>query len=189
MKATRLVLVVAVLFGGGLLAGAALQHDANASKNDGGGMGPGATPEHALMKTWDGTWDASVDMMGQKSPATETNHVIAGGLWMVSDFKGTFGTMPFEGHMIFGYDTYKKKYVSTWVDSSQTELMLMEGTYDKTTKTLTMKGEGRGWDGKIQPMRETCVDKDANTRIFTMYNTGPDGKEMPSFTITYTRKK
>jgi hypothetical protein len=30
--------------------------------------------------------------------------------------------------------------------------------------------------------------KDANTRVFTMYATGPDGKEVPAMKISYTRK-
>jgi hypothetical protein len=30
---------------------------------------------------------------------------------------------------------------------------------------------------------------DANTRIMTMFGTGPDGKEMQTMKITYTRRK
>jgi hypothetical protein len=38
-------------------------------------------------------------------------------------------------------------------------------------------------------MKSTATLKDPNTRVFSMYNVGGDGKEALSMRITYTRKK
>jgi hypothetical protein len=38
-------------------------------------------------------------------------------------------------------------------------------------------------------MRSTVEYPDASHRVFTMYSTGPDGKEVPGMRITYTRRK
>jgi len=53
------------------------------------------------------------------STGVETNTLV-GGLWLVSDFQGRWGSQPFHGHGTFGYDTSKKKYVGIWVDSMST---------------------------------------------------------------------
>jgi hypothetical protein len=64
--------------------------------------------------------------------------------------------------------------------------MVMEGTYDKATKTLTLEGEGPGMDGKPTKHKSISVMPDDDTINFSMYM--GDTKE-PSFTIVYKRKK
>ena len=148
---------------------------------------PKPGPEHAIFKDIAGTWDAKVEsFMAPGAPptvsnGTETSRVGCGGLCLISDFKSSFvmgppGTpaTPFEGHGTETYDTAKKKYVGSWVDSMSTGLMTTESTHDAATKTMT------GW---------MVVSKDPNTRVFSMYNVGADGKEALGMRITYTRKK
>ncbi len=145
-------------------------------------------PEHEALKQAAGTWDATVEMMEpgappQTSKGTETSTMV-GGLWLVSDFKSEMGGQPFEGHYVGGYDTHKKKYVGTWVDSMSTGVWHSEGTMDPATKTMTDWMEGPGPDGK--PMKHKTVTewKDADTRVFTMYM-----GDTPSMRITYKRRK
>jgi hypothetical protein len=148
---------------------------------------PKPGPEHANLKKLVGTWDATVEMVDGSAPpskGTETNTAIADGLWIVTDFKSQMGPAPFEGHGVEGYDTTKKKYVSTWVDSMTTSVMVGEGTYDAASKTATDTIEGPGPDGKPMKMKATTEWKDDDTRVFTMFN-----GEKPSMKITYKRRK
>jgi hypothetical protein len=68
--------------------------------------------------------------------------------------------------------------------------MTGEATYD--AKTKTMNGWMEGYDpaqGKSVKIRETTEWKDADTKVFTMFVTGADGKEVPNMKITYKRRK
>src|ERR1051325_3372236 len=151
---------------------------------------PKPGPEHAIFKDVAGTWDAKVEsFMAPGAPPTvshgpETSHVGCGGLCLISDFKGSFvmgppGTpaTPFEGHGTETYDTGKKKYVGSWTDSMSTGLTVTESTYDAASKTMTGWMEGPDMEGKPSKMKSTVVSKDPNTRVFSMYNVGADGKE------------
>ena len=163
---------------------------------------PKPGPEHAIFKDVAGNWDAKVEsFMAPGGPpsvsnGTETSRVGCGGLCLISDFKGSFvmgppGTpaTPFEGHGTETYDTSKKKYVGSWTDSMSTGLSVTEATHDAATKTMTGWMEGPDMSGKVSKMKSTAVMKDPNTRVFSMYNVGADGKEALGMRITYTRKK
>jgi Protein of unknown function (DUF1579) len=155
---------------------------------------PKPGPEHELLKQDVGTWDATVEIFEPGKPpavskGSETTSLV-GGFWAVSDFKSDLMGQPFEGRGTVGFDTNKKKYVSTWVDSMSTGFMTGEATYDSKTKTMT--GFMEGFDpaqGKTVKMRETTEWKDADTKVFTMFMTGPDGKEVQTMKITYKRRK
>jgi hypothetical protein len=155
---------------------------------------PKPGPEHELLKQDVGTWDATVEIFEPGKPpavskGSETTSLV-GGFWAVSDFKSDLMGQPFEGRGTVGFDTNKKKYVSTWVDSMSTGFMTGEATYDPKTKTMT--GFMEGFDpaqGKAVKMRETTEWKDADTKVFTMFMTGPDGKEVQTMKITYKRRK
>jgi uncharacterized protein DUF1579 len=156
---------------------------------------PKPGPEHEILKQDVGTWDATVEMAepGKPTPTvskgTETTSLV-GGFWAVSDFKSEMMGQPFEGRGTVGFDTNKKKYVSTWVDSMSTGFMTGEATYDPKTKTMT--GFVEGFDpgqGSNVKMKQTTEYKDADSKVFTMYMTGPDGKEVPMMKITYKRRK
>ena len=149
-------------------------------------------PEHAVLKEQEGVWDATVENWIEPgappmtSRGIETNAIGMGGFWLVTDFRGDFGGRPFQGHGLMGYDPTKQKYQGTWVDSMSPGLMTSEGTYDAKTKTLTCVVEGPDMSGKISKMKEVSEWKDADTRVFSMYN---EGKDTPSMRITYKRRK
>jgi len=163
---------------------------------------PKPGPEHAIFKDIAGSWDAKVEsFMAPGAPpsvssGTETSRVGCGGLCLITDFKSSFvmgppGTpaTPFEGHGTETYDTARKMYVGSWVDSMSTGLMTSESTHDAATKTMTGWMVGPDMEGKVSKMKSTAVMKDPNTRVFSMYNVGPDGKESLGMRITYTRRK
>lgn len=150
---------------------------------------PQPGPEHEELKDLEGTWDAVMDMGGQKSKATAVYKPICGGMWMASDFKGDFGGLAFEGHGLDGYDQHKKKYVGVWVDSMSSAPLHMEGDYDPKTKLLVMTGETVDPAGKPQKFRATTETKDKDRFTFKMSMIEPGGQEKPAFTIDYTRRK
>jgi hypothetical protein len=156
---------------------------------------PKPGPEHALLKDDVGTWDAVVEPMAapgappMTSKGVETNTLGCGGMCLITEFKGEMMPgMSFDGHGLTTWDPNKKKYVSTWTDSMSQGLMISESTWDPATHTVTGYAEGPDMTGKVTKMRATTEYKD-DTRVFTMFGPGPDGKEAPTLRITYTRRK
>lgn len=138
---------------------------------------PKPTEHHKRLEKQVGVWDAKLLFFPPGSekgePAgegVETNRMLGGGLWLVSDFKADFGATPFEGHGTTGYDTKKGKYVGNWVDSFETRIATNEGTYDEKTKTLTMLGKGTDpTSGKPTDEKQVTTFSDDDNRVFTLY--------------------
>ncbi len=143
-------------------------------------------PEHEVLKKLVGTWDTTMKAEGKEYKGTVTYKMDLGGLWLVGSLESDLGGMKFQGRGMDSYDAKKKKYVSVWFDSMSTYPMLMEGTYDKEKKSMTMIGEGPGLDGKITKWKSVSQMPDDNTINFSMWV--GDVKE-PMFTILYKRKK
>ncbi|MEI9911314.1 MAG: DUF1579 domain-containing protein [Bacteroidota bacterium] len=158
-----------------------------------------ATPgePHKALASSNGTWVGEVTSWMKKdappvtSTSTMTNRMAMDGRYQLSDFKGSFMGMPFNGMSITGYDNAKKKFVSTWIDNMGTGLMNMEGTWDEATKSMNMTGKMTNpANGKECQMREVFKMVDENTQLMEMY--GPDsqtGKEYKTMEIKLTRKK
>jgi hypothetical protein len=150
---------------------------------------------HQWMASTNGKWDAEFTFwMGPDAPpetgakASVENKSILGGRYQESIYKGEMMGMPFEGKGTTAYDNAKKKFVSTWIDNMGTGLMHMEGTYDSTTKTLTMTGTGVDpVTGNDVQMREVLKTIDDKHQVMEMYDT-KGGKEYKSMEIKLTKK-
>ena len=156
---------------------------------------PKPGPEQAILKQDEGAWDATVEMFmapgtpPMTSKGVETNVMGCGGLCLITDFKGEMGPgQSFHGHGTSAWDPSKKKYVGTWTDSMSAGIAMGESTWDATTKTMTGSMESTDASGQHAKMKSVVEYKDAGTRVFTMYMTGPDGKEVPGMRITYKKK-
>ncbi len=158
-------------------------------------MTPGEA--HSLLAKSDGEWTSVNTMwMDPSAPPTVTegscvNKMIMGGRYQVSENKGNFNGMPFEGIATTGYDNAKKVFFNTWIDNFGTGMMTSEGTYDSTTKTFTFTGKSIDpMMGIEKPFRETFSMPDDNSQIMEMFMPNPDGKgEFKTMNIVYTRKK
>lgn len=155
---------------------------------------PAPGPEHAILKEDVGSWDASIEMMMPGAPAmppskgVEVNAMSCGGLCLATEFKGEVMGAPFQGHGVTTWDPAKKIYVGSWSDSMAAGLATTESTWDAAKKTMNatmLTPDGNGGTVKIR----STVEYSAGKRVFSMYMPGPDGKEMPSMRITYTRQK
>jgi Protein of unknown function (DUF1579) len=147
---------------------------------------PKPGPEHELLKKQEGTWSTTMKAGGQEFKGSVTYKMELGGLWLVGSLESDLAGQRFFGKSLDTYDAGKKKYVGVWADSMGTTPLLMEGTYDKDKKTLTMIGEGPGMDGKLTKWRSVSTMPDNDTINMSMFV--GDAKE-PMFTVTYKRKK
>lgn len=155
---------------------------------------PKPTAQHKLLEKSVGVWDAGIKSWEDptKEPSVskgvENNRMMPGGLWLIQNFEGSFAGMTFHGHGQAGYDTTKKKYVSTWIDSMSTGIMLLEGTHDEATGTSTYYGESTDpMTGKAMKLKNVEVHK-GDTRVFTMSMQVPGGEYVKMMEITYTRR-
>ncbi|HXH17759.1 MAG TPA: DUF1579 domain-containing protein, partial [Chitinophagales bacterium] len=155
-----------------------------------------ATPGemHAMLAKSDGVWNADVTMWMNpdappaKSTATVTNRMILGGRYQEAKHSGSFEGMPFEGISILGYDNAKKKFVNTWIDNMGSGIMMMEGTWDETSKTIHFTGNQIDpMTGSDMEVRQTLKIADDNHHIMEMYMKYPGSEEYKSLEIHYTR--
>ena len=83
-----------------------------------------------------------------------------------------------------------KKFESVWMDNAGTMMLIQTGTLSADQKTLTMTGSmADPVSGKPGKVREVQTSIDENTSRLEMFSTGPDGKEIKTLQIDYTRAK
>jgi len=155
-------------------------------------LGTPGTP-HKEMARMAGSWATRAkSWMGPDSPPMEwtgscEQKMLLGGRFLQQEFSGELMGSPYSGIGFTGYDNHTKKYVSTWMDSMGTGIMVFEGTADAAGKTLTQTAR---YDDPVRgPMQWRSVTKtvDDNTVVFEMYSTVTGGKEEKMMEITYTR--
>ncbi len=158
---------------------------------------PKPTKFHEYLKQFEGNWDSTAEFMGEKpgdppmkSKGSGTDKLIANGLFLMTDYKGVMGVTEFTGHGIMGYDTVKKKFTGSWIDSMSTAIWTSEGTCDDAGKVFTATMEGPDpMSGKMMKMKLVSEITGKDSKKLTMFMDGPDGKEMQIGKIEYTRKK
>ena len=150
---------------------------------------------HKWMAKWDGTWTGETTSWMDpaappfKAPATAVQKMIMNGLYQQSDFTGTMMGQPFMGHGILAYDNAKKEFVNTWIDNMGSGIMIMRGTWDEATQTLSLKGkQSDPVTGNDSDVREEVRFIDDNTQIISIYGAGMDGKEMKFMEINMKRQ-
>ena len=156
---------------------------------------PPLGPEHQILSTEAGTWDAVVEMTtpdgsSMRSTGMQEDTLSCGGRCLVTAFKGDL--MPgvtFEGRGVTTWDAAKRKYIGAWADSMAPGMGVSEGTYDASTKTMTSTMEGPDMSGTVVKTKSTVRFTDADHKVMTMFMVGPDGKETQGMQISYARRK
>jgi hypothetical protein len=172
----------------------AMPDSATMMKNWEAYMTPGEV--HKMMASWDGKWNGEITMWmspdapPQKFTGTAINKMALGGRYQQSTHKSSFNNMPFEGQSTLAYDNIKKAFISTWIDNMGTGVMVMEGPWDPTTKSVELKGKMVDpMSGKEIGCREVMKVIDENFQVMEMYCEGMGGKEYKSMEIKYTRQR
>jgi hypothetical protein len=150
---------------------------------------------HKWLATMDGEWGADITMWMDpsqppvKSKGTTSMEMIFDGRYQLSKHIGEYGGMPFYGQNLVAFDNAKKKFISTWIDTMGTGIMILEGTYDSKTKTMNLSGNMvdpiSGSDMKV---REVVTYTSDDSHKFEMFIVLGD-TEMKSMEIIYNRKK
>jgi Protein of unknown function (DUF1579) len=158
-------------------------------------MPPPPGPEHQVLASDAGTWDAVLEMTApdgstMRSNGVQEDTVGCGGRCLVTSFKSEMmpGTM-FEGRGVTAWDGAKKKYVGAWTDSMSPGMGVSEGTYDAATKSFTSFMDSTDMTGTVVKTKSVVQHTDADHKVMTMFMTGPDGKEAQAMKISYTRRK
>jgi len=123
-----------------------------------------------------------------ESTGTCEQKMLLGGRFLQQEFTGDMMGSAFNGIGITGYDNHTRKYVSTWIDSMGTALLVFEGTASADGRIITQESH---YDDPIKgPVMWRSVTKivDDNTHVFEMYAAYKGGKEEKMMEITYTRK-
>ena len=108
------------------------------------------------------------------------------GLYIEEVFKCQFMGQPFEGRLLQGYDTFRKKHTSVWIDNGSPVMQISQG--DEKDGTLTMVGNSPDPHlNKIIPMKSTVVEKDGKS-VMEMFRV-IDGKDELHMRITYTKRE
>lgn len=126
---------------------------------------PDVTEQHKLVQAGVGEWEGTLTMFMpdmEPTPMTAKESVTAvGDYWTTSRFEADMGGMPFFGASTLGYDSDKKQFVGTWIDSTTTYMTVMHGEFNKEKNTLVMHWEGPNWmgDGALIPFRMESVHR------------------------------
>ncbi len=158
---------------------------------------------HKILAELVGDWTYTVKMwMAPDAPPSEskgtaTRKAEMGGRYFIANASGKFqmpgpdGKMQdidFKGMGIDGYDNAKQKFVSSWIDSMGTGIMMAEGTYDAATKTLTYHADYAMAPGVKTKIRETVKVTDKDHHVMEWFE-DRGGKEVKTMEISYARKK
>lgn len=150
-------------------------------------------PEHKHLQRLVGDWECEVHTFqpGQdeatKSAAKAKIISLLGGLFIQQNFQGEMEGVKFRGRGVTGYDQVQKKFVGTWIDSTNSSMMVTKGDYDVKTNTLTELGKMSGPTGE---MTFKMVSKFESNNKFnmTMFMV-QEGADVKFMRIDYTRKK
>jgi len=153
---------------------------------------PGAP--HKVLASLVGSWKTKVKSWcdpntgPMESTGTSEQKMLLGGRFLEQEFSGEMMGSPFTGIGVTGYDNHTRKYVSTWIDSMGTAILVFEGTVSADGRTITQESH---YDDPIRgPVKWRSVTRiiDNDTNTFEMYATYKEGKEEKMMEITYTRK-
>ena len=157
-------------------------------------MAPGE--HHARLAKMAGMWNCAVKswmapgMPPEESKATAEMKMIMDGRFLQETFKGDMMGQPFTGMNILGYNGFTKKHTSVWIDSATTETTMMQGTCSEDGKVCTLEGEMTNPMTKQQMKSRIIVTHINDDQMkMEMFMPGPDGKDMKSMEIMYTRAK
>ena len=157
-------------------------------------MTPGEV--HRMMAGWDGEWTTTNKMWmepgapPQTTTGTCVNKMLLGGRYQESRFSTTAMNMPFEGIGTTAYDNAKKQFVTTWVDNMGTGIMMLRGSWNAASKSMTLSGTCTDpSSGKDMKVREVYTIQDDNNQLMEMWMTDPKTKkEFKSMEVAFRRK-
>jgi len=153
-------------------------------------------PGHKVLEPLVGSWNAEItSWLAPGAPAikgtgTAENTWVLGGRYLHQAYRGEWEGRTYEGIGVTAYDNFKKQYLSTWMDTMGTGILLFAGAADPTGQVMAFAAEMDDVvTGKKATVREVVRIVSQDKHIMEMYGPGTDGKEFKNMEIVYTRKK
>lgn len=152
---------------------------------------------HAMLNPMAGEWVVETKFRmgpdGEWQPSSSEASIdwVLGGRFLkqeVSSPPSEFMPVPFEGLGYLGFDNYKKEYVSVWMDTFATMVLVTSGEGGDNAVTL----DGHYADpmsGKQKSHRWAYKIHDDDHFSLMMYDEGPDGNLYVQGELHYHRKK
>lgn len=150
---------------------------------------------HELLKKYVGDWNVEVKSWPQPgaepvtSQATQKNELILNGRYLKGKFQGMMMGQTFEGMEFIGYDLFKEKYVTVWIDNMSTSFFLSIGTLDESGKVLTETGQMPDpMTGGMQKVKNVTTFMEDGKYRFEMFMIMDNGTEFKSMELLAARK-
>jgi hypothetical protein len=153
--------------------------------------------QHKRLADLVGQWDTETRMamgpggLGNPEKGTAEFKWLIEGRWLMQESNGSMMGRPVKVYALTGYDNYKKKYVSSYVDSLTTTLLTAEGNFDQTGKVMLSFGL---MDEPITGEHDKCVKYvwrflTPDKMVFEIHDLPIGETNTKVVEITYTRKK
>ncbi|TWT85038.1 hypothetical protein CA13_65200 [Planctomycetes bacterium CA13] len=157
---------------------------------------PGPQNEHRWLKQFTGQWTSkSKTVASDEVPSTQCagsmNSHMLGQFFVINDLEGEMDGVRIQAIQTIGYDTSKKKYVGTWVDSAMNYLWHYEGEVDASGKKLVLIAEGPNFmaKGQMAKFRDSYEFQSPDTIVATSEMMDNDGTWVTFMTGELTRSK
>ncbi|MEZ6096818.1 MAG: DUF1579 domain-containing protein [Pirellulaceae bacterium] len=110
-------------------------------------VGTPLTEQHKWLAKFEGSWTTTMSNPSAPGmPAVESTGSLEseslGGHWMINRYEADMNGEQFKAIQTIGFNSEKKKFVGTWVDSITDQLWLYEGELDESGKKLILEAEG-----------------------------------------------
>lgn len=146
-------------------------------------MMPGS--QHEMLSSMAGTWSISMKFWmdpnaePQTATGTAVRSMIFDGRVLEERVSSEVMGMPFEGLGHTGYDNVTGQWWSTWMDNMGTGVILMNGTADAATHTVTWEGEmSDPMAGGKTPMKMVIKHEGPDKELAEFYGPSPGGEGM-----------
>ena len=118
------------------------------------------------LKQFEGKWSSvskSADGATIVGKGTMESRVL--GTRVMNEFKATTGGMKFTAIQTLSFDSKKKRFVGSWIDSLNPYEWSYDGTLNETGKQIILYADGPDWSNpdKIKKYRDMYEFKDENT--------------------------
>jgi hypothetical protein len=156
--------------------------------------------EHKLLESMVGKWELTAKYWTKPGAEPNTdmgksvNKMALGGRFLMSEWEQGEGETQGHGLYILGFDRRFDKYTLVGFDTWGTYYITAAGSWDETTKTITMSGEDRDPLGKLTQKYDFIyrfVDDDTHV-VELVFKKGPLTEGLPEFKMaesTFTRVK
>lgn len=149
--------------------------------------------EHEWLSGKAGKWNfAGKFWMDPAAPPTESTGTVErtamlGGRVLAERVVSEFMGEPFEGHGMTGFDNVTGRFWSTWNDNHSTAVMISYGECDGAGN-CTYEGEyADAVSGAMRKTRFVSHHEGSDREHHEAFETGPDGSEMKTMELVYTR--